>query len=271
LAPYVPYSVSREKLLETISVSEEYKVPLLIHVAERSDESTRLPGEYKGKSPVFYLDDIGFLKKNVHCAHAIHLDDEDILILQRVQCGVAHNPIANAKSGKAIARVADMLNAGIRIGLGTDGPMSNNSLNFFATMRTAVMMQRARYGDSTLLTPEEILEMATIGGARSLYMDEKIGSIETGKLADIIVIETKSPNMVPCYNYHAAVVFQAEPSNVSTTIINGKIVLEQREMMTFDAREDREIINRIRQDIAPLARELEIRANNAGKNFPGVG
>ena len=103
------------------------------------------------------------------------------------------------------------------------------------------------------MRPLEILEMATIGGARSLYMDDQIGSIEQEKFADIIIVETKSPNMVPCYDHYAAVVFQAEPSNVSTTIINGKIVMENREMKTIDIDEDRETMNRIMQDIAPFA------------------
>jgi len=264
LAPHAPYSVSKEKLLETISLAEENHVPVLIHVSERSAEPGMLPGEYKGKSSVFYLDDIGFLKKNVHIAHAIHLDEKDIEILKRVQCGVAHSPISNAKSGHGIARAADMVKAGLRIGLATDGPMSNNSLNFFASMRSAALMQRVNNNNSTLMRPEEILEMATIGGARSLYMEDKIGSIESGKLADLIIIETKSPNMVPCYDYYAALVFQAEPSNVSTTIINGKVVMENREMKTVDIREDRETMNRIKQDIAPLARELEIKANTPG-------
>jgi len=264
LAPHAPYSVSKEKLLETISISEEYKVPVLIHVSERPDESNQLPGEYKGKSPVYYLDDIGFLRKNVHIVHAIFLDDKDIEILERVQCGVAHNPISNAKSAHGTARVYDMINAGVRIGLGTDGPMSCNSLNFFETMRSVALMQRVKYGNSTLMRPEEIVEMATIGGARSLYMDDKIGSIEHGKLADIIIIETKSPNMVPCYDYYAAVVFQAEPSNIIATIINGKVIMENREMKTIDIMEDREIMNRIKQDIAPFARELEIKSKADG-------
>jgi cytosine/adenosine deaminase-related metal-dependent hydrolase len=265
LAPHAPYSVSREKLLETISISEKYRVPVLIHVSERSEEPVQLPGKYKGKSSVYYLDDIGFLRKNVNIAHAIHLNDEDIEILKRVQCGVAHSPISNAKSGHGIARVFDMMKAGVRIGIATDGPMSNNSLNLFATMRAVALMQRVKYQNNALMQPEEIVEMATIGGARSLYMDEKIGSIEIGKLADIIVIETKSPNMVPCYDYYAAVVFQAEPSNVSATIINGKIIMENREMKTIDISEDREIMNSMKQDIAPFARELEIKANT-GKN-----
>jgi cytosine/adenosine deaminase-related metal-dependent hydrolase len=264
LAPHAPYSVSKEKLLETISMAEEYQVPVLIHVAERSEESKQLPGKYKGKSSVFYLDDIGFLKKNVHMAHAIHLNDKDIEILKRAQCGVAHSPISNAKSGHGTARVYDMMKAGVRIGLATDGPMSNNSLNLFATMRSVALMQRVKYRNPTLMRPAEILEMATIGGARSLYMDDRIGSIESGKLADIIVIETKSPNMVPCYDYYAAVVFQAEPSNVTTTIINGNIVMENREMKTVNILEVREIMNRIKLDIDPFARELEIKSNAAG-------
>lgn len=260
LAPHAPYSVSKEKLLETISVAEDNQVPVLIHVSERSAEPGMLPEKYKGKSSVFYLDDIGFLKKNVHIAHAIHLDDKDIETVKHVQCGVSHNPIANAKSAHGIARVHDMMKAGVRIGIGTDGPMSNNSLNLFATMRATAQMQRVKHQNNTLMRPVEILELATIGGARSLYMDDQIGSIEPGKLADIIVIETKSPNMVPLYDCYAAVVFQAEPSNVSTTIINGKIVMENRVMKTVDVEEDREIMNRIKQDIAPFARELEIKA-----------
>jgi len=259
LAPHAPYSVSKEKLLETLSVSEEYQTPVLIHVSEREGESMLLPGEYKGKSPVFYLYDIGFLNKNVNMAHAIDLDDQDIEILAQVQCGVAHNPVSNAKSGHGTARVVDMMNAGVRIGLGTDGPMSSNSLNFFVTMRSAALMQRVKYRNSTMMRPEEIVEMATIGGARSLYMDDEIGSIEIGKLADIIVIETKSPNMVPCFDYYAAVVFQAEPSNVSTTVINGKIIMENRELKTFEIKKDREMMNRLKQEIAPFARELEIK------------
>lgn len=263
LAPHAPYSVSQEKLLETITVSEQYKVPVLIHVSERSEEPMQLPGKYKGTSSVFYLGDIGFLRQNVHIAHAIHLDDRDIEILKRVQCGVAHCPISNAKSGHGTARILDMMQADVKIGLATDGPMSNNSLNFFATMRAAVLMQRVKFRNSTLMRPEEIVEMATIGGARSLYMDDKIGSIERGKLADIVIIETKSPNMVPCYDYYAAVVFQAEPSNVSTTIINGKIIMENREMKTIDVEEDREILNRIKQEIAPFAKELETKSKLA--------
>jgi cytosine/adenosine deaminase-related metal-dependent hydrolase len=260
LAPHAPYSVSTEKLLETISVSEEYQVPVLIHVSERSAEPEMLPGKYKGKSSVFYLHDIGFLRENVHAAHAIHLDDMDIEILKHVQCGVAHNPIANAKAAHGIARIHDMMKAGVSIGLGTDGPMSNNSLNLFATMRTTALMQRVKYKDNILMRPEEILEMATIGGARSLCMGDKIGSLEPGKLADIIILETKSPNMVPLYDPYAAVVFQAEPYNVSTTIINGKIIMENREMKTVDVEEDREIMNSLRKDIALFARELETRS-----------
>jgi cytosine/adenosine deaminase-related metal-dependent hydrolase len=260
MAPHAPYSVSTEKLLETISLSEEYQVPVLIHVSERSAEPGMLPGKYKGMSSVLYLHDIGFLRKNVHAAHAIHLDDRDIEILKHVQCGVAHNPIANAKAAHGIARIHDMMKAGVRLGLGTDGPMSNNSLNLFATMRNAALMQRVRNKDNTLMRPVEILEMATIGGAKSLYMDDKIGSIEPGKLADIIVLETKSPNMVPLYDPYAAAVFQAEPSNVTTTMINGNIIMEDREMKTIDLEQDRDIMYRIRQDIETFARELETRS-----------
>ena len=256
LAPHAPYSVSTEKLMETISVSEEFRVPVLIHVSERAAEPDMLPGKYKGKSSVYYLDDIGFLRKQVHAAHAIHLDEKDIETLKRVQCGVSHNPIANAKSAHGIARVYKMMKAGVRIGLGTDGPMSNNSLNLFATMRVTALLQRVRNRDNILMRPIELLELATIEGARSLYMENSIGSIEPGKLADIIIIETKSPNMVPLYDPYAAVVFQAEPFNVSSTIINGEVIMENREMNTVDQHESREVMNLLKQNITPFALKL---------------
>ncbi len=260
LAPHAPYSVSKEKLLETQSLSSEYKTPILIHVSERTDEPMRLPEEYKGKSSIYYLNNIGFLKKNVHLAHAIYLDDKDIEIIKNIKCGVAHNPVANAKSGHGIARAFDMKKAGVRMGIGTDGPMSCNSLNLFETMRGVAMMQRAQYKNATLMKPIEIVEMATIGGAESLQMEDKIGSLEKGKFADIIVIETKSPNMVPCYDYYAALVFQAQPFNVVTTVINGEIVMENRKLQTFNVEDDHEIMKHIEQKIRPFAKELEARS-----------
>jgi len=264
-APHAPYSVSKEKLLEVIALSEKYDVPVLIHVAERPEESSLLPGKYKGRSPVYYLNDIGFLKENVNIAHAINLTDEDLIILKSVQCGVSHNPISNAKAGHSIARVYEMKQGDVRIGIGTDGPMSSNSLDLFATMRAVALLQRIKYKDSTIMNPIEIVEMATIGGAGSLHMEEKIGSIETGKLADVIIVDTKAPNMVPSYNPYAALVFQAEAANVMTTIINGKIIMEERTLRTFDRAEDLKNMEAIVRAISPFAKELEIKAQR-GEN-----
>lgn len=124
--------------------------------------------------------------------------------------------MANAKGATGIARAYEMINLGIPVGLGTDGPMSSNQVDLFRTLSYASTMQRLKYNDRTIMTPETIIELATIGGAKVLNLDDKIGSLEVGKLADIIIVETQSSNMVPNYDAYATLVFQATGANVDT-------------------------------------------------------
>ncbi|MGL5797296.1 MAG: amidohydrolase family protein, partial [Cetobacterium sp.] len=148
----------------------------------------------------------------------------------------------------------------IKVGLGTDGPMSSNQVDLFRTLSYASSMQRLKYNDRTIMTPDIVVRMATIGGAKALNMDDKIGSIETGKLADIIIVETDSPNMIPNYNPFATLVFQANSSNVSTTIVNGKIVVEDKKLKTYDTEKNKKQIKEIEADIADFAKGLAQKA-----------
>ena len=263
IAPHAPYTVSKEKLLAIKVMSDKYGVPILIHSGEFDDEPSRIK-EGNGKdSSIKYMDKIGFLSDKVLLAHSIHMTDEDIQIVKEIGVGISYNPMANAKGATGIARIKEMQDRGInKIGLGTDGPMSSNQVDLFRTMNYATTMQRIKYSDRTIMTPDIVLELATIGGARALNMDDKIGSLEKGKKADIVIVETTSPNMIPNYNPYATLVFQANAHNVDTTIINGKIIVENRKLITYNIEKDRKDMKLITDDISAFGKELAKKAKD---------
>lgn len=256
--PHAPYTVSKEKMQEIENLSKQYNVPIMIHVGEFDDEDKRL--NLKNKSVIEYMDSIGVLNNRVLLAHAIHLNEKDLDIIKKREASIAYNPMANAKGATGIARAYEMLNKNIKVGLGTDGPMSSNQIDLFRTLSYASSMQRLKYNDRTIMTPDVVVKMATIGGAQALNLDKKIGSIEPGKLADIVIIETKSPNMMPNYDPFATLVFQANPSNVDTTIVNGKIIVENKKLKTYDIKKNIKQMKEIENDIAKFAKELAEKA-----------
>lgn len=258
--PHAPYTVSKEKMQEIDKLSQKYNVPVMIHVGEFDDEDKRL--NLKNKSVVEYMDSIGVLNKRVLLAHAIHLNEKDLDIIKEKKVSIAYNPMANAKGATGIARAYEMLNKNIKVGLGTDGPMSSNQVDLFRTLSYASSMQRLKYNDRTIMTPDIVIRMATIGGAQALNLDEKIGSIEVGKLADIIIVETNSTNMMPNYDPFATLVFQANSSNVDTTIVNGKIIVENKKLKTYDIKKNKKQMKEIENDIAKFAKELAKKAKN---------
>ncbi|MGL5207892.1 amidohydrolase [Cetobacterium sp.] len=258
--PHAPYTVSKEKMQEIENLSKKYNVPIMIHVGEFDDEDKRL--NLKNKSVIEYMDSIGVLNNRVLLAHAIHLNEKDLDIIKKREVSIAYNPMANTKGATGIARAYEMLNKNIKVGLGTDGPMSSNQVDLFRTLSYASSMQRLKYNDRTIMTPDIVVKMATIGGAQALNLDKKIGSIEPGKLADIVIIETKSPNMMPNYDPFATLVFQANPSNVDTTIVNGKIIVENKKLKTYDIKKNIKQMKEIENDIAKFAKELAEKAKS---------
>lgn len=259
-APHAVYTVSKDKLQEINGLSEKYDVPVLIHVAEFPNEEQRIKDTTKATSPVEYLDEIGVLDERVVIAHGIHLSQRDQALLKKSDVGVSYNPMANAKGATGIAPAWDMYRADMRIGLGTDGPMSSNQVDLWRTLSYAANMQRLKHSDRTIMIPEQVIEMATLGGAKALHMEDEIGSLEVGKKADIVIVETQSANMMPSYDPYATLVYQANPSNVDTTIVNGKIIMENREMLTVKLDDIRDSIEQFENDIAVFAKELSKKA-----------
>lgn len=236
-APHAPYTNTTENLQKIAALSEELNVPVMIHLAETDREKEEIAKRTGGKSPVQYMADIGVLNNRLLAAHVIMADDNDLNLLKKYDVGVAHNISANTKSAKGVAPVTQMLEKGIRTGLGTDGPMSSNTLTTMNELNLVGKIHKLETKNRAAMPPLTVVEMATMGSARALHMDDKIGSLETGKLADIIVVDTKAPNMVPVYSPYAALVYGANGANVRHTIVDGVILMEDRKLLTVNENE----------------------------------
>ncbi|HGY2265486.1 amidohydrolase [Morganella morganii] len=236
-APHGPYTNTTENLQKIAALSEELNVPVMIHLAETDREKDEIAKRTGGKSPVQYMADIGVLNNRLLAAHVIMADDNDLNLLKKYDVGVAHNISANTKSAKGVAPVTQMLEKGIRTGLGTDGPMSSNTLTTMNELNLVGKIHKLETKNRAAMPPLTVVKMATMGSARALHMEDKIGSLETGKRADIIVVDTKAPNMVPVYSPYAALVYGANGANVRHTIVDGVILMEDRQLLTVNENE----------------------------------
>ena len=233
-APHAPYTNTTDILKEITRLSLLHKVPVMMHLAESDREREVIAERSGGLSPVQYMESIGALNHNFIAAHVIDANDEDIAILKKHDVGIAHNMSANIKSAKGVAPAMKMFNEGLRIGLGTDGPMSGNTLSTMDELNQVAKIHKLVNKDRAAMPPINVIEMATIGAARALHMEDTIGSLEVGKRADIIVVDTKAPNMVPVYNPYSALVYSAYATNVKHTIVDGKVLMKDRQMLTVN-------------------------------------
>ncbi|EKT57462.1 amidohydrolase [Providencia sneebia] len=252
-APHAPYTNTTEHLQKIAKLSQELDVPVTIHLAETDREKEEIAKRTGGKSPVQYMADIGALNNKVLAAHAIMVDEHDIDLLKQYDVGVAHNISANTKSAKGVAPVTKMLEKGVRVGLGTDGPMSSNTLTTLNELGLVGKIHKLANKDRSAMPPITVVEMATMGSAKALHMEDKLGSLEVGKLADIIVVDTKAPNMVPMYSPYAALVYGANGSDVRHTIVDGKILMQDRQLLTVDEKaviqEAQSFANQVRETV----------------------
>jgi 5-methylthioadenosine/S-adenosylhomocysteine deaminase len=234
IAPHAPYTVSTEHLKQAHELSSRKNVPLVIHVAEDSAEVKTIQERY-GASSVAYLERNGLLDSRVIAAHMVWPTPEDIQTLVTRKVGVAHCPQSNMKLAAGAAPVPQMLKAGVAVGLGTDGAASNNDLNLWEEMDTAAKLHKFVSKDPTVLNAREALELATISGARAIHMDKEIGSLEPGKRADLILVNIESAHQWPLYNVYSQLVYATKAADVETAMINGRLVMENRQVMTIDA------------------------------------
>ncbi len=233
-APHSMYLCSPKTLQDAAALARKYNAPILIHVAETKKElgDSR---EKNGTTPVQYLDRLGILGPDVLAAHCIWVDEADRKILAQRQVGCVHNPSSNMMLASGVAPVIEERAAGIAVGLGTDGPAgSNNDLDLMEEMDLAAKLQKVTKMDPRALGAKAVVEMATIEGARALHMEKEIGSLETGKKADIIVIGLDAPNAVPMYDVYSQLAYALKGSDVETVIIGGRAVMRDRKLLTLD-------------------------------------
>jgi 5-methylthioadenosine/S-adenosylhomocysteine deaminase len=236
LGPHAPYTVPREMMERVIAAAVEIGIPLHVHLAETEDNVTAALENY-GKRPVQAMAEVGLLDLDVLAAHCVHLDDRDIEIIAEKGVGVAHCPGSNLKLASGIARTQDLLAARARVGLGTDGCGSNNNLDLLEEARLAALIAKVDTGDPTAVPAEAALEMATLGGARACFLDYCVGSLEPGKRCDCILVDLDAPHMHPRHSLTSHMIYSAQAADVNTTIVDGKVLMEDRKLRTVDLEE----------------------------------
>lgn len=253
--PHAPHTVTKENLEQIAALSEKYDVPVSMHVAETQQEFDKFQSDFD-MTPVEYLDSVGLLNERFIAAHCIFVTDSDLELMKRRGVGVAHNMVANIKSAKGVSPALKMFDDGLNIGLGTDGPMSGNTLDIIGQMGYVAKLHKLVNNDRSAMPPYKVVEMATMGGARAIHREDELGSLEPGKLADVVVVETTSTNMQPMFDPYSVLVYSANASNVDTVIVNGKIVVSNKTLRTQDEGESRAAIKEFSKKVAEISETL---------------
>jgi 5-methylthioadenosine/S-adenosylhomocysteine deaminase len=231
--PHSLFTCSPELLVRANEIALTHHRPLIIHLSETLSEVADIQRRY-GKRPVEHLESLGLLGPHLIADHAVHLEKEEMDQIAERGVRVIHNPESNMKLGSGIAPVPELLARGVTVGIGTDGCASNNNLDLFTEMDMAAKLHKAQAMDPTVMDAVTVLRMATIEGARALGLQDVIGSIEPGKKADIIVVDTDKPHLTPMYNPFSHLVYAARGNDVSHAVINGQLVMAHRKLLTLD-------------------------------------
>ncbi len=233
IAPHAPYTVSEDHLKAVRAFSDRTGTLIVTHISETKRE---LDDSIKDKkaSPVAYLERIGFLNERVIAAHMVWPEGNDINTLKQRRVGVIHNPQSNMKLASGVAPVPKMLEAGMFVGLGTDGAASNNDLNMWEEMDTVAKLHKVFSGDPKVISAQQAFELATIRGAEAIHLEGEIGSLEVGKRADLLMIQRDSLNQIPLYNVYSDLVYATKATDVESVMINGRMVMQNRRLLTLN-------------------------------------
>ncbi len=231
--PHSLFTCGEELLRKANDLALKKGVPLILHLAETKEEVNEIEKRFR-KRPVQHLKDLGLLGSHLIVNHCVHINKPEIELLAENNVCIVHNPESNMKLASGIAPVPDMIAKGITVGLGTDGCASNNNLDLFGEMDMAAKLHKVNNLDPTVMNAQTLVEMATIEGAKVLGLEKITGSLEVGKRADLIVIDTNKPHLVPMYNPYSHLVYAASGHDVIHSIIDGNIVMEDRRLLTLD-------------------------------------
>jgi 5-methylthioadenosine/S-adenosylhomocysteine deaminase len=234
VAPHGTYTCGPETLQKSLELSSTYNVLLHIHCSETREEVYDIQTRY-GLRPVGHLKKYGLLCKNMVLTHCGWITKNEIMDIKKGGASVSHCPVSNMKIATGgYAPIPEFLDAGVPVGLGTDGAASNNTLDMFDTMKFCTLIHKQHRWDPQVLPAQTVFDLATIGGARCLQMEDRIGSLEEGKKADIIMVDVRKPHLTPHHDHISNLVYAARGSDVVTTIVNGKPVMINRGFLTLD-------------------------------------
>lgn len=248
--PHSTYLCAPQLLKKAFDLTQSFSLPLVIHLAESKSEIAQIKERYD-RTPVEHLAELGLLAPNVLACHCVELTENDIDLLRRFDVKVAHNVESNMKLASGVAPIPRLLNEGICVGMGTDGCASNNDLDLFQEMDSVAKLHKAKSLDPTVMDARTVLRMATISGAKALGLDAVTGSLEAGKKADLIIVDTNKPHLTPMYNPISHLVYAAIGSDVTTSIINGSVVMNDGRLKTMD-------IKAVMDDVNEIAKEISV-------------
>lgn len=251
--PHALYTCSSSLLQDAKKIADDHHLMRGIHLLENQSERDQLQDKF-GKSAVSFLQDIGYLNDRLLAFHCVCMSREEMELFAKHNCKVSHNPASNMKLANGIASVPEMIEAGITVGLGTDGCASNNTLDMIRDMSTAARLHKIAHLDPTVMDAKTVVRMATINGARALGMERLVGSLETGKKADIIIIGLNKPHLTPIFNEYSHLVYAASGADVDTVVINGKVVMKDRRLLTIHE-----------NDVMDEVREIAVKVKNSMK------
>jgi 5-methylthioadenosine/S-adenosylhomocysteine deaminase len=233
VAPHAPYTLTPETLKSARALANTYRAPMLIHLAETRDEVDTIAKDHQA-SPAMFLDGLGLWMGRSLAAHAVWVNEADMLMLAARGVGLSHNPESNMKLASGTAPVPAWLKHGIRAGLGTDGAASNNDLDMFEAVRTAALLHKHASGDPRVLPARQALELATSRGAAALGFDGRIGTLKAGTLADVITISTSGARQTPLFDPLSHLVYVTRGTDVRTTVVNGRVLMREGRVLTLD-------------------------------------
>ncbi|MBI9050830.1 MAG: amidohydrolase [Anaerolineaceae bacterium] len=244
------YMTNIQMLEDILRISNDKQIGFITHAAESEGELAQVQQKH-GKRPIQVLDDMDLLGEKTLLAHCVHLTDEEIERLAETGTSVSHCVSSNLKLSSGIARIADMVKAGVNVSLGTDGPASNNDLDLLHEAQIAALVQKGITKDPTVLPAEQMFEMLTINGARAVGLSDKIGSLEVGKLADLAVLDFDAVNLTPYYDLYSHLIYAASSADFCHTMVHGKMMMQDRQILTLDEEkikaEVRSIADKVRQ------------------------
>jgi 5-methylthioadenosine/S-adenosylhomocysteine deaminase len=248
LCPHSCYTVEPETFRKTMDLAERFDAPVQTHLAESPAEIAMVRERF-ATSPIRHLDSLGLLNARLVAAHCVCVDDDEVSLLAESGAGVVHCPESNMKLASGVAPIGKMLGAGVRLGLGTDGAASNNDLDMIGEMGSAARLHKVATLDPTAAPARAVLRMATLGGAEALHMDDRIGSLEVGKRADVIVLGLSWPAALPLFDPVSHVVYSARSDAVETVVVEGNVVMDRRRIRTLDVEAIRRHVQRFGRKI----------------------